>query len=72
MKKLALLIGVSEYEYELNSLPGAVKDVDAMKRVLQHPDMGDFPPENIKILKNPKQLDMAVAIEALFSSCQKK
>ena len=71
MKKLALLIGVSEYEYELNSLPGAVKDVDAMKRVLQHPDMGDFPPENIKILKNPKQLDMAVAIEALFSSCQK-
>ena len=42
MKKLALLIGVSEYEYELNPLPGALKDVDAIQRVLQHPDMGDF------------------------------
>ncbi len=34
MAKVALLIGVSEYEPGLNSLPGAVKDVEAMQRVL--------------------------------------
>ncbi|MGC1392815.1 MAG: caspase family protein [Coleofasciculaceae cyanobacterium] len=34
---MALLIGVSEYEAGLNSLPGAVKDVEAMQRVLVYP-----------------------------------
>ncbi|MEO0685358.1 MAG: caspase family protein, partial [Cyanobacteria bacterium J06649_11] len=71
MKKLALLIGVSEYEYDLNPLPGALKDVDAMQRVLQHPDMGDFLPENIKVLKNPQIPNMTLGIENLFSSSQK-
>jgi Caspase domain len=42
MAKYALLIGVSEYQPGLNTLPGAVQDVKAMQRVLQHSDMGDF------------------------------
>ncbi|MGB3759241.1 MAG: EAL domain-containing protein [Rivularia sp. (in: cyanobacteria)] len=71
MKKLALLIGVSEYEYELNPLPGALKDVDAIQRVLQHPDMGDFSPNNIKVLKNPQIPNMGMEIEKIFSNCQK-
>ncbi len=71
MKKLALLIGVSEYEYELNPLPGALKDVDAIQRVLQHPDMGDFSPNNIKLLKNPQIPNMGMEIEKIFSNCQK-
>ena len=71
MKKLALLIGVSEYEYELNPLPGALKDVDAIQRVLQHPDMGYFSPNNIKVLKNPQIPNMGMEIEKIFSNCQK-
>jgi uncharacterized caspase-like protein len=42
MTKVALLIGVSEYEPGLNRLPSAVKDVEAMQRVLAHPEMGGF------------------------------
>lgn len=71
MKKLALLIGVSEYDYELNPLPGSLRDVDAMQRVLQHPDMGDFSANNIKVLKNPQIPDMGMEIEKIFSNCQK-
>ena len=71
MKKLALLIGVSEYDYELNPLPGSLKDVDAMQRVLQHPDMGDFSANNIKVLKNPQIPNMGMEIEKIFSNCQK-
>ncbi len=42
MAKLALLIGISEYQPGLNTLPGAVQDMKAMQRVLQHSEMGDF------------------------------
>jgi len=35
---VALLIGVSEYEPGLNLLPKAVKDVEAVQRVLQNAD----------------------------------
>jgi len=34
MVKVALLIGVSEYEPGLNPLPAATKDVEAMRKVL--------------------------------------
>lgn len=37
MAKVALLIGISEYEPGLNPLPNAVKDVEAMQRVLVNP-----------------------------------
>lgn len=42
MTKKALLVGVSEYEQGLNPLPSAVRDVEAMQRVLQHPSVCGF------------------------------
>ena len=71
MAKVALLIGVSEYEPGLNSLPGAVMDVDAMQQVLQHPDVGEFAPGDITVLKNPQRQTMEEAIETLFFNRQK-
>ena len=70
MKKSALLIGMSEYQPGLSPLPGAVRDMAAMQRVLQHPDMGGF--DEVKILANPDVQQMQEAIEALFSSCVKE
>jgi GUN4-like/Caspase domain len=66
MAKLALLIGVSEYQVGLNLLLGAVKDVDAMQRVLQHSEIGGF--NEVKTLTNPDPITMQEAIEALFSN----
>jgi hypothetical protein len=65
MSKLALVIGVSDYEPGLTPLPGAARDIDAMKRVLQHPDVGGF--DDIKMLSNPEPQVMQEAIETLFS-----
>jgi branched-chain amino acid transport system substrate-binding protein len=65
MAKLALLIGVSEYEHDLTPLPGAAKDVEAMQRVLQHPEIGDF--ARVIALTNPAPQAMREAIETLFS-----
>ncbi|MFQ4141111.1 serine/threonine phosphatase [Chlorogloeopsis sp. ULAP02] len=69
MAKVALLIGVSEYdEPSLNPLPAAVQDIKAIQRVLQHPDMGGFAEADIKVLENPQRQAMEEAIEAIFSS----
>ncbi|MDZ7964782.1 MAG: caspase family protein [Nostoc sp. DedSLP03] len=71
MAKVALLIGVSEYEPGLNPLPAAVKDVEAMQQVLLHPEMGGFIETDIMVLKNPQRQDMEEAIENLFAHRQK-
>ncbi|MBD1808871.1 SUMF1/EgtB/PvdO family nonheme iron enzyme [Microcoleus sp. FACHB-SPT15] len=71
MTKVALLIGVSEYEPGLNPLPGAVKDVEAMHQVLAHPEMGGFAQENITVLKNPQRQAIEDAIYKLFDNRQK-
>ncbi|WP_242053672.1 caspase family protein [Nostoc sp. FACHB-888] len=71
MVKVALLIGVSEYEPGLNPLPAAVKDVEAMQQVLLHPEMGGFTETDIMVLKNPQRQDMEEAIENLFVHRQK-
>ncbi|MGF1938110.1 MAG: caspase family protein [Nostoc sp. ChiQUE02] len=71
MAKVALLIGISEYEPGLNPLPGSVKDVDAMQRVLAHPEMGDFAEADITLLKNPQRQEMEDAIYRLFSDRKK-
>ena len=71
MAKVALLIGVSEYEPGLNPLPGAVKDVEAMQRVLAHSEMGGFAQENITVLKNPQRQAIEDAIYKLFDNRQK-
>lgn len=65
MAKVALLIGVSEYQTGLNPLPSAVQDVEAMQRVLRHPEMGGF--DEVRTLPNPDPLVMQEAIESLFS-----
>ncbi len=65
MAKVALLIGVSEYGPELNPLPSAVKDVEAVKQVLQPLEMGGF--DEVKQLLNPNPPVMREAIETLFS-----
>jgi formylglycine-generating enzyme required for sulfatase activity len=65
MKKVALLIGVSEYE-GLSPLPSAVEDVDALYRVLVDPERGEFLAENVTVLKNPDLQQMANEIYWLF------
>nr|WP_242055257.1 caspase family protein [Nostoc flagelliforme] len=62
-----MLIGVSEYEPGLNPLPGAVKDVEALREVLLHTDMGGFAASDITLLKNPERQDVEEAIERLFT-----
>ncbi len=71
MTKLALLIGVSDYEPGFNTLPAALKDVEAMQRVLVHPEMGDFDEANVVVLKNPQRQEMEDAIYKLFANRQR-
>ena len=43
MAKYALLVGVSEYQSSnITRLPGVLKDIEAMQRILQQPDIGGF------------------------------
>jgi uncharacterized caspase-like protein len=71
MAKVALLIGISEYQPGLNALPAAVQDVEAMRRVLVNPEMGGFVDDDITVLKNPLPQEMRNAIEDLFSNRHK-
>ena len=68
MAKIALLIAVSEYESGLNPLPATIKDVEAMQRVLQNPEIGGF---EVECLLNPDPLQMQTAIENLFLGSQR-
>ena len=69
MAKVALLIGVSEYEEGLAPLPSAVKDIEELQRVLQHPEMGGF--DEVKTLANPEAHKMQLQIETLFDGRSK-
>ncbi|MEH1869792.1 MAG: ABC transporter substrate-binding protein [Nostoc sp.] len=69
MAKIALLIGVSEYEPGLTRLPAATKDVEAMQRVLLNPQIGGF--DDVTLLINPQRQAMDEAIERLFSDRQR-
>jgi uncharacterized caspase-like protein len=68
-QKVALLIGVSEYEAGLPPLPAVPNDVEAMRRVLQDPNLGGF--DVVERLLNPHPIAMQCAIEKLFAECQK-
>ncbi|MCC5638619.1 SUMF1/EgtB/PvdO family nonheme iron enzyme [Nostoc sp. CHAB 5844] len=71
MAKVALLIGISEYqEPTLAPLPNAVNDVEAMQRVLLNPEMGGF--DDVKVLKNPQRQEMEDAIYNLCGDRQKE
>ncbi len=69
MAKKALLIGVSQYEAGLPPLAAAPKDVAAMLRILQNPELGAF--DDVKTLIDPDLVEMQEAIALLFQSCQK-
>ncbi|AFZ16742.1 caspase, EACC1-associated type [Allocoleopsis franciscana] len=71
MAKVALLIGVSEYEQGLNSLLAAAKDIEAMRDVLLDPGIGGFTKPNITVLKNPERQTMEEAIYSLFAGRHK-
>jgi hypothetical protein len=69
-KKVALLIGVSEYEAGLPPLPASPNDVEAMRRVLQNPNIGGF--DEVETLIDPDPNAMRLAINRLFANCQKE
>ena len=71
MAKIALLIGVSEYGAGLKPLPSSLNDVDAIQRVLTHPEMGGFAEADLSMLKNPERQEMTEAIEDLFAARHK-
>ncbi len=72
MTKVALLIGVSDYdEPSLTPLPSAEKDIQALQAVLQHPDKGGFAEADITVLTNPTRQQMEEAIYHLFANRQK-
>lgn len=64
MAKIALLIGVSDYEGGLASLPGTQVDIQEMQRVLQKPQVAGF--DVVELLVNPDPTQMQFAIEKLF------
>ena len=69
MTKVALLIGVSEYQPGLNALPATTKDIEALKKVLQNSEIGNF--TEVKTLINPDRQQLAEAIEGIFSDRSK-
>jgi formylglycine-generating enzyme required for sulfatase activity len=72
MKRLALLVGTSEYlECEkLSPLHGSLLDVDAMQRVLVA--NGEFATEDVVVLKNASRQAIEEAIHNLFNASDRK
>jgi uncharacterized caspase-like protein len=68
-KKVALLVGVGNYQQGLSPLPSATRDAKALKQVLQHPDIGGFAETDITLLSNQAQNKIADAIYSLFNNC---
>ncbi|MBD2075465.1 caspase family protein [Phormidium sp. FACHB-592] len=66
MAKVALLIGVGNYEHPdaLKPLVSAPKDVAAMQRILQNAQMGEF--SEVIPLIDPDPMQMQEAIETLY------
>jgi AAA-like domain/TIR domain/Caspase domain len=64
-KRVALLIGISEYGEGLPTLLTPPNDILAMQRVLQNPDVGGF--DEVEILANPNLFQINDAIGKLFS-----
>lgn len=71
MAKIALLIGVSEYQSGFRALPAAVRDVEAVQRVLQDSLIGDFAATDVTTLMNPDPQQVREALVTLFRDRQK-
>ena len=69
-KKIALLIGVSQYGEGIPPLSSALNDVEAMQRVLQNPGLGGF--DQVECLPNPTDSEMRKAIQKLFKQAVKE
>ena len=69
MAKVALLVGVSEYQPGLAPLPGATHDIDAMQQVLQDQTMGGF--DRVQCLENPNPMVFQEAVETVFAGRKK-
>lgn len=67
-RKVALLIGVSEYGEGIPSLSAPLNDVEAMKQVLENPEMGGF---EVETLLDPEPTPMRKEIKNLFTNCGK-
>ena len=65
MAKIALLIGMGEYQSELPALPGTRHDIECLERVLKSPHVGAF--DEGTCLSNPDRIQMELAIERLFT-----
>ncbi|NES86364.1 MAG: caspase family protein, partial [Moorea sp. SIO2B7] len=73
MRKIALLIGVSEFDSgDLEPLPKALADVKAMEEVLLEPELGGFEESHLTVLKNPKRQIMEDAIYDIFNKQKSK
>ncbi|MEO1671809.1 MAG: caspase family protein [Cyanobacteria bacterium J06631_2] len=68
-KKIALLIGVSEYGEGIPSLSAPKNDVAAIKKVLEHPSMGAF--DRVEQLIDADPTSMRLAVQQLFARCDK-
>lgn len=69
MAKIALLIGVSQYDSgDLKPLPAAAKDIAAIAAVLQNSNLGDF--DRVDVLPDPDLGQLQDAINILFDDCQ--
>jgi tetratricopeptide (TPR) repeat protein len=71
MAKVALLVGVSEYQSGFQVLPAATKDVEAVREVLQNPSIGGFESTEITTLPNPDPQQMRETLVSLFRDRQK-
>ena len=68
-KKVALLIGVSQYGEGLPPLSAAPQDVAALKHVLENPNMAGF--DQVETVTDPGLVDMQRAIQQLCNQCVK-
>ena len=66
-RKVALLIGVSEYGADIPNLSAPPNDVAAMERILSDRHLGGF--DSVELLINPDLVIMQQAIKKLFADC---
>jgi hypothetical protein len=68
-KKVALLVGVGEYESDLPTLSASPNDVAGMQRILRDPQLGGF--DQVDTMINPGLVAMQRAIKKVFTNCNK-
>jgi formylglycine-generating enzyme required for sulfatase activity len=64
----ALLIGISSYGEGLEPIPSALLDVEALREVLQDPELGGIPPEQLRVLIDPDRTGMEIEIESFYAN----